>query len=165
MINLSIRNVSRFLVQHLFPSRLRSNKEKGKRKLSRALWDPPRCQAFSGLPFLACGVRFQPPRPSLSSNRQNQIVTSLRSEGRQKHMKVSQWGRVPVPPCQRQIGACQEHLPSASVPLQLLSFDHPWREFKVESEALLQGNWWNRSSDRYFQELISWSQFLLLFSR
>ena len=25
---------------------------------------------------------------------------------------------------------------------------------------VLQGNWWNRSSDRYFQELISWSQSL-----
>ena len=27
---------------------------------------------------------------------------------------------------------------------------------------VLQGNWWNRSSDRYFQELISWSQSLHL---
>ena len=136
MINLSIQNVSPFLVQHLFPSRLRSNKEKGKWKLSRTPWGPPRCKAFSCLPFLACGVTFQPPRPSLSSKGQNQIVTNLRSEGIQKQMKVSQWGRVPLLPCQLQIATCQGHLPSASVPLQLFTFDTPWREFKVESEAL-----------------------------
>ena len=48
--------------------------------------------------------------------------------------------------------------------LQPLTFDTPWRQFRVESEAL-----WApgklvipRSLDRYFQELISWSQSLHL---
>ena len=36
-------------------------------------------------------------------------------------------------------------------------------EFRVEWDILLQGIWWNRSLDRYFQELISWSQSLHLF--
>ena len=34
--------------------------------------------------------------------------------------------------------------------LQLLTFNTPWKEFRVESEALLpQGNWWNRSLDQF----------------
>ena len=40
--------------------------------------------------------------------------------------------------------------------LQLLAFDTPGREFRVQSEAsVLQVSWWDRSLDRDFQELIS----------
>ena len=38
------------------------------------------------------------------------------------------------------------------------TFSIPWG-WRVR-HFVLQGNWWNRSLDRYFQELISWSQSL-----
>ena len=38
-----------------------------------------------------------------------------------------------------------------------------WRVQGEVRHSVLQGMWWNRSSDRYFQEPISWSQSLHLF--
>ena len=63
---------------------------------------------------------------------------------------------------QWQMSTCHLLLQGLShVLLQLLTFNNPWREFRVESrnEALcLWGkNWKDRSSDRYFQELILWA--------
>ena len=77
--------------------------------------------------------------------------------------------------CRLQIVTCHEHLPSTSTMIKscvataAVTFNTPWREFKVEikNEALCAlENWQNRSSDRYFQEQILWAQFLhLLISR
>ena len=81
--------------------------------------------------------------------------------------------------CQLEIATGQEHLPvteqnsSKSIchcvcrdwtPAGMsVDLQHPLREFMVEWSPLLQRIWWNRSLDRYFQELISWSQSLHLF--
>ena len=42
--------------------------------------------------------------------------------------------------------------------LQLLISNTLWREIRLERHCVFQGNWWNRSLDRYFQEPISWFQ-------
>ena len=68
MMNLSIQNVIPFLVQHLFPSRLRSIKERGL-KLIRTLWDTRTQKHFRVPHILFRGKSFQPPRPSLNSKR------------------------------------------------------------------------------------------------
>ena len=76
--------------------------------------------------------------------------------------------------CQLQTGTCQEHcqwlntkgichLPWQRlnpVPLQLLTFNTHWGSSQRSQALCASGIWWNRSLDRYFQELVSWSQSL-----
>ena len=70
--------------------------------------------------------------------------------------------------CQLQVGACGIcHLPLRRlnpVLMQLPTFNTPWGECRVESEALCApGKLVDRSLVRYFQELISWPQTSHLF--
>ena len=74
MVNFSIQNAIPFLVQHVFPSRLRSIKERGL-KLSR-ICGHSRAQRHFHVPRMWFGGKsFQPPRPSLNSKGQMQIIT------------------------------------------------------------------------------------------
>ena len=75
-------------------------------------------------------------------------------------------------PCQLQIGTC--HLPLhglSQMALQVLTFNTPWKEFRVEIRnealgALRKTGGTGLQRVRYFQELILWAQFLhLLISR
>ena len=77
MINLSIQNSIPFLVPHLVPWGLRTDKEKGGWKWSRTLWSPPpRHQSPSLSLFLACRKRLSFPTLSLSSKEQTkQLLT------------------------------------------------------------------------------------------
>ena len=67
------------------PSRLRSIKERGM-KLSRTWWDTRAQKHFRVPHILFTGKSFQPPRPSLNSKGQMQIITN-QSEGIQKQRK------------------------------------------------------------------------------
>ena len=73
--------------------------------------------------------------------------------------------------CQLQIGVCHGHLPSALQGLnhllqQFLTLNTPGEEFRVDSrkEAPCAGRHGKLAGQvvRYFQELISWAQFLYL---
>ena len=77
--------------------------------------------------------------------------------------------------CHLQIGTCHGHLPSTYLPLwglnhvllQLLTFNTPWKEFRVEdrNEALCAQGKAGRTGlqmVRYFQEPILWAQFWYL---
>ena len=93
-----------------------------------------------------------------------QGISAKRLEGR---------GNIIFPsPCQLQIGTC--HLPLQGLNhmlLQLLTFDTPWKEFRVEgrNEALCALGKTGKTGlqiVRYFQEPILWAHFLyLLLSR
>ena len=67
--------------------------------------------------------------------------------------------------CQLQTGTC--HLPLQGlnqVPLQLMTFNSPWKKFTVKTWGTVYTgkNWQNSSSDIYLQELILWAQVLHL---
>lgn len=70
-----------FLVLSLFPSELRSTKEKGELKPRRILQAPPATKAPPRAPFLVSRERPRSPSPSLSSQEQTQAVPGERREG------------------------------------------------------------------------------------